>query len=187
MSDYLNPTVLLEFPCTRRHAMWKIFIILWLDLYTTWWCHQMETFSALLAIYVGNSPVTGEFPTQRPVSRSFDIFFDLHLNKRLSKQTWVWWFEMLLHPLWCNFNEWQIIGLHFSRYFVQVLTSTVLTKSVGIYLGNKSLASSVYSVKEFTVVALHKRMLLSDMSILIVTHTTEHVYHNYVICCLCWI
>ena len=45
----------------------------------------METFSALLAIYVGNSPVPGEFPTQRPVMGSFDIFFDLRLNKRLSK------------------------------------------------------------------------------------------------------
>ena len=45
----------------------------------------METFSALLALCVGNSPVTGEFPTQRPVTRSFDVdvFFDLHPNKRL--------------------------------------------------------------------------------------------------------
>ena len=52
---------------------------------STWWRHQMETFSALLAICVGNSPVTGEFPTQRPVTRSFDIFFELYLNKHLSK------------------------------------------------------------------------------------------------------
>ena len=44
----------------------------------------METFSALLAICVGNSPVPGEFPSQRPVTRSFDVFFDLDLNKRLS-------------------------------------------------------------------------------------------------------
>ena len=41
----------------------------------------METFSELLARCAGNSPVTGEFPTQRPVTQSFDIFFDLHLNK----------------------------------------------------------------------------------------------------------
>ena len=45
----------------------------------------METFSALLAICAGNSPVTGEFPSQRPVKQSFDAFFDLRLNKRLSK------------------------------------------------------------------------------------------------------
>ena len=37
----------------------------------------METFAALLAIYAGNSPVTGEFPTQSPVTRSFDVSFDL--------------------------------------------------------------------------------------------------------------
>ena len=43
----------------------------------TWWRHQMETFPVLLALCVGNSPVTGEFPAQRPVARSFDIFFDL--------------------------------------------------------------------------------------------------------------
>ena len=59
----------------------------------TWWRHQMETFSALLALCAGNSPVPGEFPAQRPVTRSFDVFFDLCLHKRLSKQTWGWWFE----------------------------------------------------------------------------------------------
>ena len=36
----------------------------------SWWRHQMETFSALLAICAGNAPVPGEFPTQRPVTRS---------------------------------------------------------------------------------------------------------------------
>ena len=71
---------------------------------TPWWRHQMETFSALLAICVGNSPVPGEFPAQRPVAQSFDVFFHLCLNKRLSKQSWGWWFETLSHPLWrqCN-------------------------------------------------------------------------------------
>ena len=38
-----------------------------------WWRHQMETFSALLAICAENSPVPGEFPAQRPVTRSFDV------------------------------------------------------------------------------------------------------------------
>ena len=46
----------------------------------------------------------GEFPTQRPVTRSFDVFFDLRLNKRLSKQPWGWWFETPSWSLWrqCN-------------------------------------------------------------------------------------
>ena len=46
----------------------------------------MKTFSALLAICAGNSPVPGEFPAQGPVTRSFDVFFDLRLNKQLSEQ-----------------------------------------------------------------------------------------------------
>ena len=46
----------------------------------------METFSALLAIWAGDSPVAGEFPAQRPLTRSFDVFFDLRPKKRLSKQ-----------------------------------------------------------------------------------------------------
>ena len=47
----------------------------------------METFSALLALCGGNSPAIGEIPSQRPVTRSFDVFFDLRMNKRLSKQS----------------------------------------------------------------------------------------------------
>ena len=52
-----------------------------------WWRHQMETFSALPALCVGNSPVIGEFPSQTLVTRSFDAIFDLRLNKRLTKQS----------------------------------------------------------------------------------------------------
>ena len=40
----------------------------------------METFSALLTLCAGNSPVTGEFPSQKPVTRSFDAFFHLRLE-----------------------------------------------------------------------------------------------------------
>ena len=64
----------------------------------------METFSTLLAICAGNSPVPGEFPAQRPVTWSFDVFFDLRLNKRSSKQSWDWWFEMPSRPLWRHCN-----------------------------------------------------------------------------------
>ena len=64
----------------------------------------METISALLAICAGNSPVPGEFPTQRPVTRSFDVFFDLRLNNRLSKQSWRWWLETLSRPLKRHYN-----------------------------------------------------------------------------------
>ena len=68
------------------------------------WHHQMETFSALLAICAGNSPVAGEFPTQCPVTQSFDVFFDLRPNERLSKQSTCWWYETLSRPLWRHSN-----------------------------------------------------------------------------------
>ena len=73
-----------------------------------WWRHQMETLSASLAICAGKSTVTGEFPAQRPVMRIFDVFFDLRMNKRLSKRSWGWWFETPSHPLWRHCNA--IIG-----------------------------------------------------------------------------
>ena len=73
----------------------------------SWWRHHMETFSALLALCAGNSPGTGEFPAQRPITQSFDVFCDLHLYKRLSKQSWGWWFETPSCPLWrhCNVSD----------------------------------------------------------------------------------
>ena len=70
----------------------------------SWWRHQMETFSALLALCAVNSPVTGEFPPQRPVTQAFDVFFDLRPNKRLNKQSWCWWFETPSCSLWRHCN-----------------------------------------------------------------------------------
>ena len=90
----------------------------------------MEAFSALLAIRAGNSPVSGEFPAQRPVTRSFDIFFDLRLNKRLSKQSWGWWFETLSHPLWCQCNDKKyqsrVIGPFFYYLFIYLFIYLIL-------------------------------------------------------------
>ena len=74
----------------------------------SWWRHQMDTFSALLALCAGNSPVTGEFTTQRPVTRSFDVLFDLRPNKRWSKQSWGWWFETPSRSLWRHCNVLQV-------------------------------------------------------------------------------
>ena len=70
-----------------------------------WWRHQIETFSSSLAICAANSPVTGGFPGQRPVTRRFDVFFDLRLNQRLSKQSWGYWFERQSRPLLLHCNE----------------------------------------------------------------------------------
>ena len=93
-----------SFETIRRSVSW-----IWLVLANgqvqvhgavSWWRHQMETFSALLALCVGNSSFIGEFPSQRPVTRRFGVFCDLRLNKQLSKQSWGWWFEAPLRSLW---------------------------------------------------------------------------------------
>ena len=68
------------------------------------WRHQMETFSASLALCAGNSPLPGEFLSQRPVTRSFDVFFDLCLHKRLSKQSWSCWFATPSWTIWRHGN-----------------------------------------------------------------------------------
>ena len=81
----------------------------WILLKHTWWRHQMETFSALLVLCAGNSPVPVEFSAQRPVTRSFDVFLDLRMNKRLSKQPWGWWFETPSWLLWRHCNELAIL------------------------------------------------------------------------------
>ena len=60
----------------------------------------METFSTLLTHCAGNSPVTGELPSQRPMTQSFDVFFDLRLNQLMSKQWWDCWFETPSIPSW---------------------------------------------------------------------------------------
>ena len=89
-----NDTTMFEWHAHGMETIWTI--VLW----RTRWRHQMETFSALPAICAGNSPFNGEFPAQRPVTRSFDGVFDMRLNKQLSKQSWGWWFETPSRPLW---------------------------------------------------------------------------------------
>ena len=69
-----------------------------------WLRNQMETFCASLVLCGGNPTVTDDFPSQRPVMRSFGVSFDLCLTKRLSKQSRRQWFEKPLRSLWfyCN-------------------------------------------------------------------------------------
>ena len=81
--------------------------------------YQMETFSALLVLCEGNSPVTGEFPSQRPVTRSFDVFVDLCLNKPLGKPSRRRWFETPSCSLWRHCNDQRIM-----QYFIHTPTST---------------------------------------------------------------
>ena len=94
------------------------------------WHYQMEPFSVLLALCVGNSPVTGEITSQRPVTRSFGVFFDLRLNKWSSKQSWGWTFQMLLRSLWlhCNALHRRVeLGLTKGQYYRALMFSLLAT------------------------------------------------------------
>ena len=71
----------------------------------TWWRHQMETFSALLALCAGNSPVNSHHKGQRRGTLMFTLI--CALNKRLSEQEWGWWFETRLRSLWRHCNDLQ--------------------------------------------------------------------------------
>ena len=95
----------------------------------------METFFALLALCAGNSPVTGEFTPQRLVTRSFDIFFDLCLNKRLSKQSRRRWFETPSCSSWRHCNEpmksWSISRVNRYVPFILSLCCLVCIHGIG--------------------------------------------------------
>ena len=71
--------------------------------------HMMTSSNGIIFRFTGllwgEPPVTGGFPSQRPVTRSFDVFFDLRLNKRLSKQSRRRWFETQSRSLWRHCNE----------------------------------------------------------------------------------
>ena len=129
----------------------------------SWWRNQMETFSALLAFCAGNSPVSGEFPAQRPVTRSFDVFFDLRLNRQLSKQWGCWWFETPPRSLWrhCNVfsgSQWLIIGHNADGKASSVcLSAVVLSKHIIRYIPHNS-----QSYSRFLRNLLWKEMYLSE-------------------------
>ena len=80
----------------------------------------------------GEIPGHGEFPTQRPVTRSFDVSFDLRINKWLSKQWWSWWFETPSRPLWRHSNAGRIIRpvlLRPTIYFAKLKAQNVPLQS----------------------------------------------------------
>ena len=99
--------------------------------------HQIETFSALLARCAGNSPVTSEFPSQRPVTRIFDIFFDMHLNKQLSKQSWGWWFDTPSRPLWRHSNVFWLLQMCLVDWFYRFLACQIHARTFVLHFAGQ--------------------------------------------------
>ena len=97
------------FNCSAHHGQ---SLIEW----SSWWRHQMEKISVLLAL----CEVNGEFISQRPVTRSFDVFFDLLLNRRLNKQPIRRWFETPSRSLWrhCNWIMYFVVLYFLLNIFV---------------------------------------------------------------------
>ena len=120
-------------------------------LHSSWWRHQMETFSALLALCAGNSPVTGEFPTQRPVTRCFDVFFDLRLNERLIKQSWGWWFETPSRSLWRHCNDCRGSQSDESEVLWKVLKRRSVKHSTWLILGLHPANERCYKVTPYLI------------------------------------
>ena len=153
-----------SFQQRTRQCYWNLYVFthdIRHKLYT-WWRHQMETFPAVLALCARNSPVTGEFSSQRPVRWGFDISLDLRLNKRLSKQSWGWWLKTTSHSssssclnnsrkLFRNNHSLTFCGMVFHAYtmlFRPICTSyfhvpncvLILQSTIAIFFYNRSLA-----------------------------------------------
>ena len=114
---------------------------------TSWWRHQMDAFSALQALCEGNSPVTGEFPSQRPVAQSFDVFFDLRLNTGLGKQRPR---QLPSRPLWRHSN---VLGRNHlgpeALHWALQLRFTRVSSILSMYLtpsGRRSLECDMFEV-----------------------------------------
>ena len=101
----------------------------------------------------------GEFPTQRPATRSFDVFFDLRLNKRLSKQPWGWWFETPLWSLWRHRNE------HDKYEWIHPNTMTIEIRILLLWIGR--------SMKYIKLLNQHKWKTVHKMIHPWNTHNTE--------------
>ena len=123
------------------------------DLFHIWWRHQMNRVTGLLC-----GEFTGDrwIPRTRPVTRSFDVFIDVRLYKRLSKQSWGWWFETPSHPIWrhCNDVVYYELTLRVSWKFFFVKVSISMIKSVCKFTHITTVLSSWYRQNCNMIVAL---------------------------------
>ena len=105
----------------------------------------------------GNSPITGEFPSQRPVERSFDVFFDLRLNKQLSNQSRGWWFETPLRSLEHNCNGLSVqalkcLGLDHSALHTTTIPNNFQSLHFDILIGLIAFSYTISKRKQFSTV-----------------------------------
>ena len=138
----------------------------------------MEIFSTLLAIFAGNSPGTGEFPAQRPVTRSFDVFFDLRPNKQLSKQWWGWWFETPSWSLWRHRNDqdntlrWNVASRNSVTLFPLMAFHLFSSKT----LPETTLWTRVIKIRMKIQRISFKKMRLTQVTAILLTHNNFKLF-----------
>ena len=132
--------IMCRFWCTKV-PMWLVIpemhISHQLIIMTSW----NENFCALLALCAGSSPVTGELPSQRQVTRSFDASFDLRLNKWLSKKSSRRWFE----TPWLSLGRHCNVGCHMNRGWWSLGHSCLWHLIIGIH-NSCSVPIAIFSV-----------------------------------------
>ena len=108
--------------------------LFYIELYETHFGRVVESQPSMMApsngyIFCVTGPLCGEFPTERPVTRSFDVFFDLRQNKLLSKQSWGWWFETPSSSRWrhCNVSSNIVLIVSWELYICWHLYTCVVT------------------------------------------------------------
>ena len=120
----------------------------------------------VLGTLCGEFTGPGEFPAQRPVTRSFDAFFDLRPNKRLNKQPWGWWFETPAWSLWRQCNVKASHNIPDSIFFTLCLKCDILYwRTFQSIKRNQAcapgvLAYLIFSGREGDQCTLHQRVIL---------------------------
>ena len=120
--------------------------------------------SPLLAICAGNSQVPGEFTAQRPMTRTFDIFFDLRLNQWLRKQSWSWWFETLPRPLLRQCNDYVKFGASRQKTFESSYHATDLKITYGSQINNTKYTDVVFTSTTVTFFGEKKQQITGERS-----------------------
>ena len=145
----------------------------------------------------GNSPFPGEFPAQRPVTQSFDVFLDLRLNKRLSKQSRGWWFETPSRSLLRQRNVmkegldvfWQHHCLF--RFAMNILwmkwLNTIYVDAQKTYVAKSSASLTLAIQLEHCLLRLSEH--LTTCSISVMKHNTkfEYMYKMWTHICIFWL
>ena len=163
---------------------------------TTSWCHQMETYHALPALCVGNLPVIAGSTWQRPVTRRFDAFIDVCLNKRLSKQSGCRWFEAPWRSLWRHCNGKDVIIMWRVRFAVircfdvyqrkiwinQRLSRWIFLPGQRLYLSAQSWNIQFVSCKmninldlRFIIANVYIYLVSGTMSYVVIKHDFQHI------------